>query len=120
MFCTAHAHAARITNNSNELHLATQHMQHLCSCIFCIHVRYFFPSLMLSVHVHESYCSQFVCPHSSTSLGRVCNELNLPARSLLHSEGFFLFSIAKRSAILHLVVDVGAVLSARCNAHALI
>ena len=54
-------------------------------------------------------------PHSSASLGRVCNELNLQARSLLHSESFQLmdfvkklssqviacssFGIAKRSAI---------------------
>ena len=98
--------------------------------------------LMLGTHAHKGYSSQFVClsvclsvcPHSSASLGRVCNELNLPAAaawSLLHSEGFqltafakklsfpyFSFCIAKQSAILHLAVDVGAVLHARCNVHA--
>ena len=50
------------------------------------------------------YCSSFVClsvclsvcPHSSAGLVRVCNELNLPARSLLHFEGFQLTDFAKK------------------------
>ena len=90
-------------------------------------------------HAQERYCSQFVC-HSSAGLVRVCNELNLPARSLLYSEGFelmdftkkafflelaiacFAFGIPKRSGILRLaaITDVGALLIARRNTHALI
>ena len=37
-----------------------------------------------------------VCPHSSASLGRVCNKLNLLARSSLNSEGFQLTDLAKK------------------------
>ena len=35
------------------------------------------------------------CPQSSASQGRVYNELNLPARSLLHSKRFQLMDFVK-------------------------
>ena len=79
----------------------------------------------------------YVCPHSSASLGCVCNELNLPARSLLLSKGFQLTDVVKKLSfpsyslfflaspnvqpfLSKSVTDVGTVLSARCNACALV
>ena len=41
----------------------------------------------------------YVCYHSSASLRHVCNKLNLPARSLLHSKGFQLTNFAKRKNV---------------------
>ena len=92
------------------------------------------------MHAHESYCSQFVClsvcvcvcPHSSASLGRVCNKLNLLARSLLYSKGFQVtdfvkklsfssytcssFGIAKQLAIcIYMYARRGCVCSLECS-----
>ena len=41
----------------------------------------------------------YVCYYSSASLRHVCNKLNLPARSLLHSKGFQLTNFAKRKNV---------------------
>ena len=98
---------------------------------------------MLGVHAHESYFSLSVClsvcPHYSASLRCACNKLYLPVRSLPNSKGFQLMDFAIMLSFLSnslfffrhspngrpfcvasyaYVTDVGAVLSARCNAHA--
>ena len=65
--------------------------------------------LMLRTHAHEDYCSHVclcvcvcvcVCYHSSASVRRVCDKLNLPARSSLNNKGFQQVDFAKKLSFL--------------------
>ena len=64
---------------------------HIYRCI-CANFNAVYIVNALCMHAHESYISY----HSSTSVQRVCDKLNLPARSLLNSEGCQLADFTKR------------------------
>ena len=53
-------------------------------------------NFLSSALAHESYCSLFVCYHSSASLRRVWDQLNIPDRSLLNSKGLQQTDFAKK------------------------
>ena len=64
--------------------------------------------LTLGAHAQEGYCSLFVCVcvcvcmcyHSSASVQRVCDKLNLPAWSSLNDKGFQLTDFTKKLSFL--------------------
>ena len=89
---------------------ASEASSFLVYCIISMHALIQHPafctlvlSLMLGMHAHEGYCSQFVCVcvcyQSSASLWRACDKLNLPAWYSPNSKGFQLADFAKTFSI---------------------